>query len=106
MAHETLTEAQIERLEMLAEEAAEVVQATTKILRHGYQSFHPDDEDETPNVTLLRDEVHDLLAVLWAMSLHGDLPSPNTSGLWLDGVWQQKLRWTHHQQGRTGAIAP
>lgn len=37
-----LTPAEIERLTCVAEEAAEVVQAVTKILRHGWMSTHPD----------------------------------------------------------------
>lgn len=42
-----LSQAQEERLAMLAEEAAEIVQAVTKILRHGYESHHPDTPDLT-----------------------------------------------------------
>ncbi len=38
-----LTPAEAERLAMLAEEAAEVIQIVGKILRHGYASYHPDD---------------------------------------------------------------
>lgn len=37
-----LTPAEIERLTLVAEEAAEVIQAVTKILRHGWTSTHPD----------------------------------------------------------------
>lgn len=37
-----LTPAEAERLYILIEEAAEVQQAATKILRHGYASHHPD----------------------------------------------------------------
>jgi NTP pyrophosphatase (non-canonical NTP hydrolase) len=33
--------AERERLTLLAEECAEVIQAVTKILRHGYSSHHP-----------------------------------------------------------------
>lgn len=36
-----LTLAEIERLTLIAEEAAEVVQAATKVLRHGWKSTHP-----------------------------------------------------------------
>lgn len=36
-----LTEAQAERLALLAEECAEVIQAITKILRHGMDSYNP-----------------------------------------------------------------
>ena len=37
-----LSDAESERLYLLAEEAAEVIQAIGKILRHGYESTHPD----------------------------------------------------------------
>jgi len=41
-----LTPAEQELLAILAEECAEVIQAVTKVLRHGYSSMHPDrDED-------------------------------------------------------------
>lgn len=36
-----LTPAERERLTLIAEEAAEVVQAATKVLRHGWMSEHP-----------------------------------------------------------------
>src|SRR5579872_899269 len=36
-----LTPAQIERLALLAEECGEVMQAVSKILRHGYESRNP-----------------------------------------------------------------
>ncbi len=36
-----LTPAQAERLTLIAEEAAEVIQAVTKIQRHGFGSCHP-----------------------------------------------------------------
>lgn len=36
-----LSPAEIERLTLVAEEAAEVIQAVTKILRHGWTSTHP-----------------------------------------------------------------
>lgn len=37
-----LTPEQVERLAILAEEAAEVIQAVNKILRHGYDNWNPD----------------------------------------------------------------
>jgi NTP pyrophosphatase (non-canonical NTP hydrolase) len=36
-----LTPAEAERLALLSEECAEVIQAVAKILRHGYDSYHP-----------------------------------------------------------------
>lgn len=39
-----LTPAEAERLAMLSEECGEVIQIIGKILRHGYDSYHPDDQ--------------------------------------------------------------
>lgn len=41
MSHPSLTPAEAERLECLAEEAGEIVQAAMKVLRHGYESVNP-----------------------------------------------------------------
>ena len=73
MSHPSLTPAQAERLAMLIEEAAEIQQAATKILRHGYDSHHPDDEKKTPNGTLLCEELTDFCAVTVVMGMAGDL---------------------------------
>lgn len=66
-----LTVAQIERLALLAEEAAEVVKAAMKILRHGYESCHPH-EDETNRESLER-ECGDLLYAINLIAKAKDL---------------------------------
>lgn len=101
MAHETLTEAQVERLEMLAEEAAEVVQACTKILRHGYGNYHPDQEDVHPlqretNRDNLAKELMDLWTVYERMALAGDMDKINFYDT--KKIWQKKLKWTRYQR--------
>jgi len=53
------TPAERERLALLAEECSEVVQIAMKILRHGYESYHPDDPDED-NRELLEKELGDV----------------------------------------------
>lgn len=69
-----LTPAQIERLTCLAEEAAEVVQACTKVLRHGYSSLDPNDQSITIcNRSQLTRELGDLRATLAIMIQAGDL---------------------------------
>lgn len=50
-----LSPAAQERLALLIEECAEVIQVGGKILRHGYESCHPD--DEVPNEELLAEEI-------------------------------------------------
>ncbi len=91
-----LTPAQAERLAMLAEECAEVIQIVGKILRHGYESHHPDDP-KTTNLHLLIKELSDVNGVLHAMGkeelLNANINySPST-------VWKNKLKYTHHQNG-------
>lgn len=53
---------QAEALALLAEECAEVIQAITKIQRHGLWSEHPDSGE--PNQYTLKREIGDLMAAL------------------------------------------
>ena len=53
-----LTPAEAERLALLAEECGEVVQMVGKILRHGFDSYHPDRHDESNRVLLAREIAH------------------------------------------------
>lgn len=89
-----LSPKQAELLAMLAEEAGEVVQVVGKILRHGLDSYHPDDP-QTTNAVLLRKELTDLAAICAAMSstgMIGPITSKDTSD-----AWNKKLRYAHHQ---------
>ena len=93
-----LTPAQAERLAMLAEECGEVIQSVGKILRHGYESGHP----ENPKVTnrrLLEKEISDILGVHLAMIVAGDICSPGDIEAAARNVWAKKLRYTRHQEG-------
>lgn len=58
-----LTPAEVERLNLVIEEAAEVIQAATKVLRHGWRSTHPSCPS-TDNREHLMKEVGDLRGVL------------------------------------------
>jgi hypothetical protein len=89
-----LTLAEAERLAMLAEECAEVVQVIGKILRHGYDAHHPADP-RTSNRALLANELMDVDAVVSAMKqseLRG-YATRDPSGV----RWQKKVRFAHHQ---------
>lgn len=55
-----LNDSQEERLDLLIEEAAEVIQMACKIQRFGYDSSHPNYKD-IPNKQLLTKELGDLL---------------------------------------------
>lgn len=68
-----LDAAQIERLAYLAEEASEVVKACTKILRHGYESHHPEDPDKKTNRTRLERELGDLINGISLMDMKKDI---------------------------------
>jgi len=52
-----LTPTDTERLALLMEECGEVQQIIGKILRHGYESCHPDDKRKRTNRMLLEKEL-------------------------------------------------
>lgn len=73
MSFNGLGDDEIERLALLIEECSEVSQIACKILRHGYNSYHPDDDNETPNRRLLEEEVGHLSFVIRMMQKNHDL---------------------------------
>ena len=89
-----LTPAEAERLAMLAEEAAEVIQAVGKVLRHGYYGYHPD-EPSLDNRTLLMNELADFNSVQLLMEGSGDVFRTGTE---IERVLARKLTYTHHQE--------
>ena len=89
-----LTPAEAERLAMLAEECAEVIQIVGKILRHGYDSYHPVNP-RVSNRDLLAKELRDVNAVLMAMGRNELREYSVQDAL---GVWERKLQYTHHQE--------
>jgi hypothetical protein len=72
-----ISDAELERLAILAEEAAEVQQIVMKIIRHGYGSHSPFDEKKTPNRELLNKELGDLQLAIQLMVEYFDI-NPNT----------------------------
>jgi len=56
-------------LQILQEECAEVIQATSKIFRFGFESSHPDTPHKT-NTDHLQEELGDLLAMIDLLSMH------------------------------------
>jgi NTP pyrophosphatase (non-canonical NTP hydrolase) len=95
-----LTPAEAERLAMLAEECGEVIQIVGKILRHGYDCYHPEDPTKT-NRQLLGRELTDLYAV--ASSLCRDRV-PEGSLHEQNLAWERKLRFAHHQEELPGIL--
>jgi len=92
-----MTDAERERLYMLAEEAAEIIQITNKILRHGYDSYHPDDPLRTINSELLQNEINDLLSIVDRMNLYNDIDVEFGGSPLLDEIWKKKLKYTWFQ---------
>ena len=69
-----LTKAQAERLICLAEELSEAVQAVTKILRHGYDSYDPRQGYGSPtNRTHLEKELGDVRYWMIRICDEGDI---------------------------------
>jgi hypothetical protein len=81
---------------MLAEECAEVIQAATKTLRHGWESTHPEGS-ETNREYLVREIKECFVVILGMMHAQGDLDM-ETSDEELDKLLEKKLRFAHHQE--------
>lgn len=93
-----LRPAEAERLAILMEEMGEAQQIIGKILRHGYDSYHPADPEKTSNRTLLATEMGHVWCATQMLVIPQDI-----SGMILEfsrGEKHEKVkRWTHHQQG-------
>lgn len=98
MSHPSLTPAEAERLEMLIEECSEVIKEASKVLRHGWDSYHPDDPRKTPNSFRLQRELTDVDAVRWGMALNGDPVGDHPASRDINDGWTHKHEWTHHQR--------
>ena len=97
MAHfNQLKPAEAERLALLLEEMGEAQQVIGKILRHGYDSCHPDDREKTSNRALLAKEIGHVFAATLML-----LKCQDISGEILDRSRQEKRekvkQWMHHQ---------
>jgi hypothetical protein len=90
----TLSLAEIERLALLIEEAAEVQQICTKILRHGWISCHP--ESGKSNRELLHRELGDFSFARLLLIKSGDLNGMMLTAAHAD-AWERKQKFLHHQ---------
>lgn len=68
-----LTESQIERLIILSEECAEVIQVVSKIIRFGYEDFNPYAKDIRSNRERLEEELGDVLGAMQLFNLASEL---------------------------------
>lgn len=74
-----MTKSELERLAILAEECAEVVQIVNKIIRHGYNCYNPFDEKRTTNRELLEKEIGDVEFIISLMKKKLDIDSEKIS---------------------------
>jgi NTP pyrophosphatase (non-canonical NTP hydrolase) len=98
-----LTPAEAERLALLAEECAEVVQAVTKILRHGYDSVHPVSEEG--NRETLERELGDLDGALNLMLDAKDV-SANRIKRFAEAKYRNVAQYLHHQSPDSAGEKP
>lgn len=91
-----LTPAEHERLALLIEECAEVQQIACKILRHGYESYNPNDPDRTDNRTLLSIEIGHLEHALHRMQTVMDY-SPHVAHCSEELKAKTVKQYLHHQ---------
>lgn len=90
-----LTPAEQERLAILSEEAAEVIQIVGKILRHGYESYNPILNGPT-NRRLLEVELGDLDAAVKRCIFNGDIIKGNIQKHSMNKM-DNARRYLHHQ---------
>jgi NTP pyrophosphatase (non-canonical NTP hydrolase) len=89
-----LTEAEAERLALLSEELGEVQQAIGKILRHGYESRHPN--GGPTNRLALERELGDVLYAGLRMSSAGDIDEKAVTQRTKDKA-RSVRQYLHHQ---------
>lgn len=88
-----------EILDIMQEELAEVIQAISKVRRHGYLSTHPDGGED--NLTAMLRELGDLdcISDIWSRSIGGQA-NHNINQAKIKGFAIEKLqklpRYTHH----------
>ncbi len=87
-----LTDKQRELLTCLSEEAAEVIQVISKILRHGLYSEYPETGER--NDSYLWNELNDFGA-LWDQVVEEGIVYP-VSDDHLDLIWDRKKKWMHY----------
>jgi NTP pyrophosphatase (non-canonical NTP hydrolase) len=95
-----LSPAEAERLALLAEECGECIQAVGKILRHGFDSVHPEGRDEgRDNRSNLEREMGDVLAAINMSFAAGDTSAGNIYTRQAEKLEAVK-QYLHHQGGR------
>jgi len=92
-----LNKEELERLALLSEEASEVIQIINKIIRHGYSSYNPFDDEKTTNRELLEKELGHLKLAIDTMIVNGDIKAINISKH-LGEKRKTINRWLHYNK--------
>lgn len=91
-----LSKADLERLTLLMEEAAEVQQIVCKIIRHGYTSYHPDDP-RFSNRDLLEKELGHLDFAIGLMEKNKDI-NPSNVQRYAQGKKAMVKQYLHYNE--------
>lgn len=99
-----LTQAELERLAILAEEMGEALQIIGKIVRHGYESYNPtlvqnqmDGVAKLTNRDMLEKELGDVSAAINLMNLGGDIERDAIQAHSISKM-RNINKWLHHFQ--------
>ena len=95
-----LTPAEHERLSLLMEECGEVIQVIGKIMRHGYNGYHPEDPTEN-NRDLLMTEIGHATCAIEMMCKAGDMTNGRIR-YEVDLKSSKVKKWLHHQESTNG----
>ncbi len=95
-AFNNLDHAEAERLAILNEECAEVCQAISKVLRHGYHSLDPTNHGHGGNRRDLETECGQVIAIINLMMDRGDLDTSRVMAARIERA--QKRQYMHHQE--------
>lgn len=90
-----LRPAEAERLAILAEECGEVIQIVGKILRHGFESCHPD--GVATNRQLLENELGDVSYAMSELMIRNDI-SGNAVNSRMFKKREKTKPFLHHQE--------
>ena len=92
-----LSPAQYERLALLLEEMGEATQVIGKILRHGYDSSHPCDPQNTTNRWLLEKELGDVRHAMVRLCEAHDVDK-EAIHRYADAKRKSVKKWLHHNE--------
>lgn len=96
MSFNKLPNSEIELLVLLSEECAEVIKAVSKILRHGYESKHPNAPPTQTNRVDLENEIGDVRAAVELLCHSGGVVASNIFKA-EDAKMISIARYLHHQ---------